>query len=57
MCRGARIAALLPSGRFADPDTAIAQRLHPLRAHAEGGFGHEDFFGFVEFVDRAFIGL
>ena len=42
---------------FADPDAPFAQRLHPLRGHAEGGLGHEDFLGFVEFVDRAFIGL
>ena len=42
---------------FTQPDPSLAQRLHPLRAHAVGGFGHEDFFGLVEFVDRAFIGL
>ena len=42
---------------LAQPDPPFAQPLHPLGAHAEGGFGHEDFFGLVEFVDRAFIGL
>ena len=39
------------------PDPPLAQRRHPLRAHAKGGFGHEHFLDLVEFVDRAFIGL
>ena len=42
---------------FAQPDPPIAQLRHPLRAHAEGGFGDEDLFGRIVFVDRAFVGL
>src|SRR5271155_3153794 len=36
------------------PDLPFAQCLDPFRAHAKGGFGHEKFSRFVEFVDRAF---
>ena len=43
--------------RLAQPDPPFAQRRHPLGTHAKGGFGHKDFLGLVEFVDRAFIGL
>jgi hypothetical protein len=42
---------------LAYPDPPLAQPFDPLGAHAKGGFRHKDFFGLVEFVDRAFIGL
>ena len=42
---------------FTQFDPPLAQPLDPLGTHAKRGFGHEDFFGFVEFVDCAFIGL
>jgi hypothetical protein len=42
---------------LAHPDPPLAQRLDPVGAHAKGGFGHEDLFGLVEFVNRALVGL
>ncbi len=56
-CTGARSTAARP--RWVSPSLTLpfAQCRHPLGAHAKGGFGHEDFLGLVEFVDRAFIGL
>jgi hypothetical protein len=43
--------------RLAQPDPPFAQPRHPLGTHAKGGFGHKDFRGLVELVDRTFVGL
>ena len=54
---GARSYCAAAKVGFAELDPPLAQRLDPLGAHAKGGFGNEDFFGLVKFVDHALVSL